>query len=409
MTNQTNSTTASKNDFVFEKEIGEGAYSRVYRTIYKPTGKKYATKIISKARVIREKKVDEVKNEKKVLQLLNHPNVIKLYRTFQDEENLYFALELAPGGEFYDYLKYGKLNLNTTIFYISEIVNALEYIHKMGIIHRDLKPENILLSTNMHILISDFGTSTEKNKVSESSEFVGTAQYLSPEVIEGKSCSEGSDLWALGCIIYQFLTNKHAFDAKSDYLILKKIQEGTIEFPDGFPMVAKDLILKLTKKDPNERIGNKKGVGYKELKSHPFFTGIDFDILNQQIPPPLIPISEIKTTVLISEFNSRDYLDKEEKELLSMIVYHKSHLLNHLKHLIITQNRLMLINNDTSDLKEEMRFNQNLEIQKRNDKEIMIKNILDDQIWVLENESGDGEKLFLRINEIINPSPIEEK
>jgi len=81
-------TTTSKNDFVFEKEIGEGAYSRVYRTIHKPTGKKYATKIIKKASVIREKKVQEIKIEKKVLQLLNHPNVIKLFWTFQDEENL---------------------------------------------------------------------------------------------------------------------------------------------------------------------------------------------------------------------------------------------------------------------------------------------------------------------------------
>jgi 3-phosphoinositide dependent protein kinase-1 len=115
----------------------------------------------------------------------------------------------------------------------------------------------------MHIKITDFGTSTEINEISDS--FVGTAQYLSPEAIDGKQCKKKeiqikrftrvkilfefnsrSDLWALGCIIFQFLTNKHAFDAKSEYLILKKIQEGKIEFPDDFPFVAKDLVLKLT-------------------------------------------------------------------------------------------------------------------------------------------------------------------
>jgi hypothetical protein len=98
-------------------------------------------------------------------------------------------------------------------------------------------------------------------------------------------------------------------------------------------------------------------------------------------------------------------MEKDEKELLSMIVYHKSHLMNHLKYLIITnKNRLILINFDSSDLREEMRFNENIEIQKRNTKEIMIKNPSDDQEWVLEDESGEGEKLYSKIYDILHPT-----
>jgi hypothetical protein len=157
------------------------------------------------------------------------------------------------------------------------------------------------------------------------------------------------------------------------------------------------------------------------LKNHPFFASIDFNTLNSQTPPPLVPISEQKTKILKSELNWFDFfvinlshrkesLEKDEKELLAMIVYHKSHLMNHLKYLVITnKNRLILINFDSSDLREEMRFNETIEIQKRNTKEIMIKNPSDEQEWVLEDESGEGEKLYSKIYDILHPGLLNPK
>lgn len=110
-----------------------------------------------------------------------------------------FVLELAPGGELFQYLnKYGKMSLSTTIFYSAEIIMACEYMHQVGVLHRDLKPENILLSREMHVKITDFGTATliEESKglfqiyINFSEAFVGTVQYLAPEVIEGKAHTE---------------------------------------------------------------------------------------------------------------------------------------------------------------------------------------------------------------------------
>lgn len=117
--------------------------------------------------------------------------------------------------------KVGSFDLPCTIFYSAELVLALEVLNRKGIIHRDLKPENILLDDKMHILITDFGSAKIVNEIEEGKEgeenverrrrnsFVGTAQYVSPELLTDKPASYASDLWALGCIIYQMITGKN--------------------------------------------------------------------------------------------------------------------------------------------------------------------------------------------------------
>jgi 3-phosphoinositide dependent protein kinase-1 len=131
----------SKDDFEFGPQLGEGAFSKVILTTFKHTGKKYATKVIQKQLILRENKIKTVKMEKQVLHMMDHPNIIKLFCTYQDKDNLYFALELAPGGELFSYIsKYGPLSIEAARFYTAEIVNGLEYMHGLGIIHRDLKP-----------------------------------------------------------------------------------------------------------------------------------------------------------------------------------------------------------------------------------------------------------------------------
>jgi len=182
------------------------------------------------------------------------------------------------------------LHLDCVRFWTAETLVALEYLHtKIGVIHRDLKPENLLLDANWHILLTDFGTAkiiaTGEGTLARKGSFVGTIEYMPPELVKDTSSCFSSDLWSLGCTIYQMITGRPPFRALTEYLTMNKIQEGftTISFPEPFPEVAKDIIEKLLKPNPQDRLGFK---SYADLKAHPFFAGIDWDNLQNVTPPP---------------------------------------------------------------------------------------------------------------------------
>jgi len=298
-------------DFDFFETIGEGSYSTVTHALEKSTGKEFAIKILNKKHIIKEKKVKYVNVEKAVLNIIhNHPLIVKLYYTFQDSYSLYFVLDLAKKGDLLGYIrKMGSFNLECTKFYVAEIVVALEYLHKKNIIHRDLKPENILLTENMHIKLTDFGTAKILEKESDNNRansFVGTAEYVSPELLNDKATCKSSDFWALGCIIYQLLAGRPPFKASNEYQTFQKIIKMEYTLPDEIPDVAKDLIKKLLVEDPNHRIGadTPEGGGYAALKSHPFFDGIMWDNIHLQTPPELKPNPAVhfeKSNVSIDE------------------------------------------------------------------------------------------------------------
>jgi len=143
------------------------------------------------------------------------------------------------------------------------------------------------MSGDCHIKLTDFGTATilgsEKN--ARSGSFVGTPEYMSPELINSRACTS-SDLWALGCIIYQMYTNRLPFQGKTNFLTFQKVSNRDIVYPKDFPATAKDLIEHLLVSEPDERLGARSG-GYAELKAHPFFEGINWADLHAQKPPPL--------------------------------------------------------------------------------------------------------------------------
>ncbi|CAH3105674.1 unnamed protein product [Pocillopora meandrina] len=281
-------------DFKFGKVLGEGSFSTVYVVREISTGKEYAMKVLEKRHMIREKKVQYVSREKEVLSRLNHPFFVRLYFTFQDKEKLYFGLSFAKKGELLPYIiKLGSFDLTCTRFYSAEVVSALEHLHGLGIIHRDLKPENILMDADMHIKITDFGTAKilsdgEVNEKGRNS-FVGTAEYVSPELLTDKRAVKSSDLWALGCIIYQLLSGLPPFRAGNEYQIFKKIIALDYEFPSGFPEVPKGLVQSLLILDPKLRLGCDEQGGFPSLKSHEFYEGIDWENLPNETPPDLLP------------------------------------------------------------------------------------------------------------------------
>ncbi|KAI8512154.1 3-phosphoinositide dependent protein kinase-1 [Branchiostoma belcheri] len=280
-------------------------------------------KILEKRHIIREKKVPYVTREKDVLSRLNHPFFVKLYFTFQDTEKLCilvdddFGLSYAKNGELLPYIqKLGSFDEECTRFYTAEIILALEHLHGLGIIHRDLKPENILLDEHMHIQITDFGTAKildPGNNQARANSFVGTAQYVSPELLTNKAACKSSDLWALGCIIYQMVSGLPPFRAGNEYLIFQKIQKLEYDFPDGFNSKAQDLVKKLLILEPTERLGCEERGGYPSLKGHLFVEGIEWDTLPHRTPPrllPYLPANSPDAQDLRSDFVSAKEFDK---------------------------------------------------------------------------------------------------
>ncbi|KAJ8661295.1 hypothetical protein O0I10_003045 [Lichtheimia ornata] len=293
-------------DFDYGPILGEGSYSTVLVGNDKKTGKQYAIKKLDKAHIVKNDKVKYVMIERDALSKMNHPGIVRLYWTFKDNRSLYYVIDLARNGELYTYIRrLAPFDMDTARFYAAEILLAIEHIHSRNIVHRDIKPENILLDDRMHIKITDFGsakilqpekTSNENEQGEEDGEgtsttrsrsFVGTAEYVSPELLRSDPTLQEADLWALGCVIYQMLAGRSPFKASTDYLIFQKVKNLDYSIPDDFPEVAKDLVMKLLLLEPEQRLGSEATGGMDALKAHPFFDGIDWDHIWESQAPPL--------------------------------------------------------------------------------------------------------------------------
>ncbi|XP_037048923.1 3-phosphoinositide-dependent protein kinase 1 isoform X2 [Bradysia coprophila] len=293
------------NDFRFGIAIGEGSFSTVYLAKDIHTSREYAIKVCEKSLILREKKQQYIKREREIMNKLSCvPGFVNLFCTFQDGKNLYFVMTYAKHGDLLPYInKVGSFDLKCTQFYAAELLLSLENMHKKGVVHRDLKPENILFDEKMHTLIADFGSAKaddieddEEEEVEfdehrkRTNSFVGTAQYVSPEILTGQQASNSADIWALGCIIYQMISGLPPFRAGTEYLIFQKILKLDLTFPDGFNETAKDLVQKLLQIDPEQRLGmGDEPDCYRSIRMHPFFDGIKWEGLRQQTPPQICP------------------------------------------------------------------------------------------------------------------------
>ncbi|WAQ89906.1 hypothetical protein PtA15_11A598 [Puccinia triticina] len=290
---RTHSTPKRINDFI-------GSYSTVYHVTDKqPPNKQFALKVLDKRHIQKEKKTKYVAIERDTLNLLDrHPGCIRLYSTFQDEASLYYLLEYAPKGEILRSIKtLGSFSTDCARFYAAQILSAIQHMHSRGVIHRDIKPENILLDAEMRIKIADFGSAkilntaaNEQDAGERSHSFVGTAEYVSPELLVQKTTSKSSDLWAFGCVLFQMIAGLPPFRSRSEYLTFQKITHLEYEFPAGFPTEAQDLVARLLVLEPERRIGaSPEHGGIEEIKAHPFFAPLDWHRLWEQDPPTLQP------------------------------------------------------------------------------------------------------------------------
>ena len=321
-------------DFQIIKLLGKGSYAKVELATHNLNGKLYALKIINKNMLTVLSKQHEAHIEKQCLSELRHNNILKLNKTFQDKKKLYYVLEYCSNKDLGNLLnKLGKLDYNLAQYLAAQILVAISYMHKSGIYHRDLKPENIGIDKYFQLKLFDFATSikinkyfdkktmrfvdlnnNEENEIKEKIKnneisddniikldkynilllqrvFVGTLEYVSPEVLENNYDIIGPsvDIWSFGVILYRFLFGKNPFKAKTQEETMENIKNVKYSFDEDKNnnyKEAKDLLSKILIKDPTKRIGYN-SYDYNDIKNHPFFKGINFDNLENEQGPVL--------------------------------------------------------------------------------------------------------------------------
>ncbi|CAM9759010.1 unnamed protein product, partial [Chrysoparadoxa australica] len=247
-------------------EIGSGNFSTLLQVKHKESRRQYALKVIDKQEAGRIRRrhpniYNEIHMEKRALAKLDHAGIVRLYSTFQDFGSLYYLLELCEGGEVWKQLMEEKCMVGAhpslARFWAAEAVCALEHMHSRNLVHRDLKPENMMLTAAGHVKLIDYGTCKDLVEADlNGPEFVGTAQFMSPQAVNSEEQGMEADLWALGCLIYQFFCGATPFHAPSPYLCFLRTKTGYRCYPELLPDDVVDVCHSLLKKNPRERLGS---------------------------------------------------------------------------------------------------------------------------------------------------------
>ncbi|GAA6011880.1 hypothetical protein JCM11491_000089 [Sporobolomyces phaffii] len=304
------------------KLLGKGDVGKVYLVREKQSQTLYAMKVLSKKEMIKRNKIKRALAEEEILAGSNHPFIVTLYHSFQSDDYLYLCMEYCMGGEFFRALQTrpGKcLPEEDAKFYAAEVVAALEYLHLMGFIYRDLKPENILLHQTGHIMLSDFDLSKQSDSFGgapagikmmtpngvplvdtksciadfRTNSFVGTEEYICPEVINGRGHSSAVDWWTFGILVYEMLYGCTPFKGSNRHATFSNVLRNEPSFPDhpATTTVCKSVIKRLLFKDEHKRLGSQSGAS--EVKQHKWFASINWGLLRHS-KPPIVPAISTK-------------------------------------------------------------------------------------------------------------------
>ncbi|CAN6338976.1 unnamed protein product [Urochloa humidicola] len=334
-------------DFKLLRRVGGGDIGTVYLCRLRSTSTStsshhhlYAMKVVDRRVVARKKKLERAAAEKRILRSLDHPFLPTLFADFDAPPHFScVVMEFCPGGDLHSLrhrMPSRRFPLHSARFYAAEVLLALEYLHMMGIVYRDLKPENVLIRADGHIMLTDFDLSLQSTTspslettagggdadepastasvscfpdhlfrlkrrrrqqqtfVAEpvsarSSSFVGTHEYVAPEVARGGAHGAAVDWWALGVFLYELLHGRTPFAGADNEATLRNIARCPLAFPPascgggGDAAAARDLIAGLLDKDPARRLGSRRGAA--DVKAHPFFKGLNFALLRSSRPP----------------------------------------------------------------------------------------------------------------------------
>jgi len=282
--------------------------------------------------------VKRVQTEREILSSSNHPFIVTLHWSFQSVNCLYFVMDFCAGGEFFRALQRQPGRCLPELwakFYSCEVLLALEYLHMLGFIYRDLKPENILMTSTGHIVLTDFDLSkgssvqltpqvleksmihTEPGIITNS--FVGTEEYIAPEVIKGFGHTSAVDWWTFGILLFEFLFGTTPFRGRTRDDTFTHILDGQLHFPERtvYPQISKqckDIITHLLHPDPQKRLGATHGAC--EVKKHAWYKGTKWELIRNQEPPIVPQLSSKYDTRYFAPIADDDLIDRLEAEAM---------------------------------------------------------------------------------------------
>uniref|UniRef100_A0AAG5DV45 MAP/microtubule affinity-regulating kinase 3 n=1 Tax=Anopheles atroparvus TaxID=41427 RepID=A0AAG5DV45_ANOAO len=260
------------------KTIGKGNFAKVKLAKHVPTNKEVAIKIIDKTQ-LNPSSLQKLYREVRIMKMLDHPNIVKLFQVIETEKTLYLVMEYASGGEVFDYLvAHGKMKEKEARAKFRQIVSAVQYCHQKRIIHRDLKAENLLLDSEMNIKIADFGFSNEFTPGSKLDTFCGSPPYAAPELFQGRKYDGPEvDVWSLGVILYTLVSGSLPFDGATLKELRERVLRGKYRIPfymstDCEVLLKKFLVLNPSKRASLETIMKDKwmNMGYEDDELKPY-------------------------------------------------------------------------------------------------------------------------------------------
>ena len=219
-------------DFEFLKILGKGHFAKVFLAEKTDTKKLYAVKVINKMDIIKRNFFENLKSEKSIMQTIRSPFLVNLEYCFSSPSRVYFAMDFKQGGELYHHLrKQTRFSEEIVKFYACQILTGLVHLHSMNMIYRDMKPENILLDEKGNACISDFGISKIIDPRETTKSFVGTPEYLAPELILQKGYNKAVDIWGFGILLYEMLYGLPPFYNKNQNVMLNWVVKVDPSFP----------------------------------------------------------------------------------------------------------------------------------------------------------------------------------
>ena len=353
------------NQYRIKEIIGEGMFGKVKLAIHLITNEKVAIKIFDKGKIKSNKEKQYIEREISILKKLNHYNIIKLYNIIEDENYIYLIQEYISDKELLNFIQTSEdLSEKDICRLYQQIISGIEYCHEMGIAHRDLKLQNILLNYKKDIKIIDFGLSNNYDKDMDEllHSSCGSPIYAAPEMIKGiEYRGLNTDIWSSGIILYLMLCKCFPFNDKNNSKLYQKILAGKFNIPNNLSNDAKDIIIKLLKVNPQERIK------LNDIKNHPWFNLINKSknyckgIDNTKIIMPMdgeiikeivkfgVDKSTIINNILINNFNNITttynlLLQKKIRNGKKSVADFKSEL--YIKYINDEKNKFAYFNND---------------------------------------------------------------
>ncbi|XP_077443864.1 cGMP-dependent protein kinase 2 isoform X2 [Stigmatopora argus] len=269
--------------------LGVGGFGRVQLMTTVNHGKYYAMKRVGKKHIVAKRQEEHMLFEKKILKAIQCDFIVRLHGAFKDTRYIYMVMEFCGGGEIWTKLKeVGRFDEQVAVFCTACVVEAYAYLHKKSIMYRDLKPENLMLDVRGYVKLVDFGFAREMVRGEKTYSFVGTPEYMAPEIIKNQGHDFAVDFWSLGILIYELLVGSPPFSSSEPQKIYAKILDGVLNYPPYLSEAAKSIISKLCRPRPGQRLGNTKN-GIKDVRHHRWFSNMNWHKLRMaQLDAPTV-------------------------------------------------------------------------------------------------------------------------